>query len=346
MADWLSIHVFYQGNQDRLLTEAVVPALDQLTRCGSAARWFFLRYWEGGPHLRVRMRVRPGRADAATGQLFELVTGYLRANPSRLWLDAAGYQQLASMLASWERRSDYEISMRPNDSVAVVPYQPERDVYGDGESLASAERHFVESSQIALEVIAAAVTRPRRCGLVLSAGLLTLAVLEPDLPRLAASFVAVGPLPSALANGPPWWRPRSGSYAQFEAAFLRQRQRLRAQARAAWDLAAADGSPAEEEADTDTRALGAWASSIGRLTDDLARSACHLPSEAFSSYSPLLRSLPASRHASGAITLRCTHLLANRLGVGPADEAYVRFLIARTLADLGAQAAGCPQEGR
>src|SRR5690242_1693805 len=55
MADsWVSAHIFHQAAVDRLLLA--------LARDLSGSPLFFLRYWEGGDHVRVR--VRPGAADA------------------------------------------------------------------------------------------------------------------------------------------------------------------------------------------------------------------------------------------------------------------------------------------
>src|SRR5689334_16190255 len=55
-ASWMSAHLYYQGPLDLLLRELVVPLVRDLGGRGLLAQHFFLRYWQGGPHLRLRLR--------------------------------------------------------------------------------------------------------------------------------------------------------------------------------------------------------------------------------------------------------------------------------------------------
>ena len=57
--DWISAHVFYSDGLDRLLTEAVRPLVGELIAARLVRAYFYLRYWDGGPHL--RLRVLPAR---------------------------------------------------------------------------------------------------------------------------------------------------------------------------------------------------------------------------------------------------------------------------------------------
>jgi thiopeptide-type bacteriocin biosynthesis protein len=52
---WISLHVFYTGPLDRVITEAVGSLVGTFTSKGSIDGYFFLRYWESGPHLRLRL---------------------------------------------------------------------------------------------------------------------------------------------------------------------------------------------------------------------------------------------------------------------------------------------------
>ena len=56
---WLSLHFFHHGDLDRLLVECVGPLVLALKREGAIAESFFLRYWNGGPHIRLRLAVSP-----------------------------------------------------------------------------------------------------------------------------------------------------------------------------------------------------------------------------------------------------------------------------------------------
>ena len=51
------LHVGAMGADlmDSVLLDGVVPVLAELP----VSKWFFVRYWQGGPHLRLRMRDLP-----------------------------------------------------------------------------------------------------------------------------------------------------------------------------------------------------------------------------------------------------------------------------------------------
>src|SRR5882757_1457310 len=71
---WHALHDY----NDRFLLEAVAPAARAAVANGAASGWFFIRYWEGGPHLRLRLAdAPPETVDSVAGQL----TGWLLAHP-------------------------------------------------------------------------------------------------------------------------------------------------------------------------------------------------------------------------------------------------------------------------
>lgn len=55
--DWWAFHVFLfdPAQGEACLLEDIMPALRDLLAQGRVSSWFFIRYWEGGPHLRVRL---------------------------------------------------------------------------------------------------------------------------------------------------------------------------------------------------------------------------------------------------------------------------------------------------
>lgn len=148
---WVSAHLFYQGDLDDLLIRLVRPLVDDLAADGLTDAYFYLRYWEGGPHLRLRLRA----ADVgALPRLRDLVatrcTRYLRTRPSPDVLDPGEYTVMAAELARRERRTSYETTLRTNNTIAFVAYRPETWRYGTGRSLRAVERHFAASSRAAL----------------------------------------------------------------------------------------------------------------------------------------------------------------------------------------------------
>lgn len=264
---WASIHAFYHGDLDVLLLDGVRPLVDDLRGAGLVDGFFFLRYWDGGPHLRIRLSVPDGH-DVESVALLRL-RAYLRNWPSTDLPDTARYPEAAARRAADEGITGYLRAPMPNNSALAIPYRPEHDRYGDGEALATVERHFVESSRIALGLIAAGLTRDQ---------------------RITAAFVA-----TALTwHGRPRTAPPHDD--EHEARYARMRDRLR-------HLAGQAARVADGTSDLSAHgAFAAWWQTIGTLPD---RRVADL----------------------------CTHLFCNRLGIGPAEERYVRYLTARTLSD-------------
>lgn len=160
---WASVHAFHHGDLDRLLVDGVRPLLAELGGEGLVERSFFLRYWDGGPH--VRLRLRPASTvdvDEIERRALAALRRYLAEHPAPDSDAITEYDRYAPTLAAREGVTEFLRRPLPNNSVHVIPYRPETDRYGDGESLAAAERHFAESSRIALGLIAAGANRGQR----------------------------------------------------------------------------------------------------------------------------------------------------------------------------------------
>ena len=52
---WVSLHLFYHDNPMPLLVECVQPMIKELYARHLLQRFFFIRYWQGGPHIRLRL---------------------------------------------------------------------------------------------------------------------------------------------------------------------------------------------------------------------------------------------------------------------------------------------------
>lgn len=56
MEKWISLHIFHHdmSNYDELIVTLYKEMMELESR-NEVNKWFFIRYWEGGPHLRLRM---------------------------------------------------------------------------------------------------------------------------------------------------------------------------------------------------------------------------------------------------------------------------------------------------
>ncbi|MGN7989828.1 thiopeptide-type bacteriocin biosynthesis protein [Pedobacter sp. 22226] len=107
---WLSVYIFCNGEADQLLKQAIHPFIRQWT-----APWFFIRYWEGGDHIRLRLK--------------------------------AALSQHGLIVKSLSLKNEMI------KSVQIAEYEPEIDRYGNIQSMAWAERYFECSSNYVLNWI-------------------------------------------------------------------------------------------------------------------------------------------------------------------------------------------------
>jgi thiopeptide-type bacteriocin biosynthesis protein len=139
---WAGLHVhlvWAPPEVDAFLLDVVRPLLDGLRAAGAVADWFFIRYAEGGPHLRIRVR---GAAPAAVAAIAARLRDAVAAGPPP---DVAGC----------------------HGEVRDVPYVPETERYGGERATALAEDVFCRSTELALDLLARAPDRARRIPVVL-----------------------------------------------------------------------------------------------------------------------------------------------------------------------------------
>ncbi|GIH05365.1 hypothetical protein Rhe02_34320 [Rhizocola hellebori] len=326
-SSWASVYVHGTGDLGHLITGVIAPAMRKLTAEETVSRWFFLRYWEGGPHVRVRAATMPGGEAAVMTALREALADWPMTPAT---LSAEEYRRVAVYLARAESRDDFEQELLPPGTVRAVPYLPEHDVYGEGETLEAAERHFVESSALALEVLESAPTAGILRGLALSVNLMTLADHEPDLGKLSAAFAEAGNQGFQDTVGPA--RVSPDVMAQMNESYLRAREQVQAEIARAWRIAGV-----VEKADP----LARWIVSIRALREALEAAGDKFDiSPAGSPHAWYLSRLDPARRSVASVLLRCTHLFDNRIGVTTPDEIHIGYLVARALAEHGSAGNG------
>src|SRR5215471_11929241 len=179
--EWVSAYLYYHGDLDDILVEVISPLAERLDRAGLARQWFFLRYWEGGNH--IRFRVLPSD-EADRAELCRLIAEhaerFFRCRPSADRMTQDDYAPLARALAMGEQLQSYSRQLRPNNSIEFVSYHPEYDRYGDLESVRAVERHYAESSHIALGLLARGMSASQRATACYSALLAAWLSGEPD----------------------------------------------------------------------------------------------------------------------------------------------------------------------
>lgn len=291
---WISAHAFYHGDMDRLLLDVAAPVIDELAGAGLASQHFFLRYWAGGPHLRLRVLPVGGSADEVRRVVAERFGKYFAAHPSAERMTPAGYAETARWLSAAEQ-APYPETMYPNNSLVFFPYEREHGKYGRGATIEAVERHFAESSRIVLDFLAEGPTADHRS--TAAAAMMLLAWFAAvDDPVLVAEWTGDFPLLRDQPEPEPATEEQSARFVELAA-------RMDVLARK-WPGAHGDGM------------LVRWARSAGTLVTHLQKAGA------------------APSRAVFRVLNSCAHLVCNRLGITLGEEDVLRRRAALAVGQL------------
>lgn len=138
--NWLSAHLFYNEPWETFLREAVTPYIETVLKTGIAQSYFFVRYWEQGPHIRLRFKGDPKALnEVLQPNLIEHFNTYFETNPS-IRTDPE-YPENFPLKHKW----------LSNNSIHFKSYFPEFDRYGGSSGMVLAEEQFQLSSATVLD---------------------------------------------------------------------------------------------------------------------------------------------------------------------------------------------------
>lgn len=138
---WLAAYLYYAEPWETILVDALKPFAENILQQGLADQYFFIRYWERGPHIRLRFKgdftileneVKP--------QLIQHFENYFASNPSK------------RQEPKWLDDTPEDSKWYPNNSIQFIEYEPETERYGGEYGLKIAEQQFQASSKAILEV--------------------------------------------------------------------------------------------------------------------------------------------------------------------------------------------------
>lgn len=129
---WISFHLFYT-DLTFLLKNGVSPFINELNQKKCINQYFFIRYWEKGPHIRLRLLVDDDKTAEVTHLLNSYFSNFFMINPSV--------------------RKNNSNDLLPNNSVQIIEYVPEVERYGGEFAIKIAEKHFQNSSEVVLKLI-------------------------------------------------------------------------------------------------------------------------------------------------------------------------------------------------
>ena len=153
---WKSVHIFYYDNHDKLLYCNILPIIQKY----QIEQFFFIRYWEQGPHIRLRVKTDD---DVLFDKIIQDIEKYISLNKSEATISKKYYSDMSNIYAEKERMDSQNWRILiPNNTVCRMEYVPETEKYHGEKGVEIAEREFCFSSFLALNVISKAKSKSEK----------------------------------------------------------------------------------------------------------------------------------------------------------------------------------------
>ncbi len=141
MKTWISAYLFYAGNWEGFLKDSIKPFVDFAMQQKLIDQYFFIRYVKNGPHVRLRLKGDTELLNSKVKPALEhCIKAYFKKNPSKRE-DPEWVKQLP------ESDRWYE-----NNSILYFEYKPETILLGGPFAMKIAEKQFHASSQVVLKL--------------------------------------------------------------------------------------------------------------------------------------------------------------------------------------------------
>ncbi|MCP2329552.1 hypothetical protein HDA40_008059 [Hamadaea flava] len=334
---WLGIHIFYGANARPMVVDCIRPLVDELTAQGLLDRYFFLNYWMEGPHVRLRLKPSSAAAEPAVRAAADAaVQRFLTARPALYEMDGGFRGELHDMLFKLEYPqggpetllgADGRPAMQPNNSFAYRPYEPEYGKYGGASGVELAEWHFQYSSDVVIDMVATMNLhlRPVTLGSAAQLMVVTAATFLPGREDLVAFFDSYHDF---------WHQAFGGTGFVDDIDYERMYDRMSAELGRRFEptLAALECGQLHRLPEF----LRGWAVHVAQLRDRVAELAVagELTFAFPEGAAPVTVTDP---HAAKVRLLSpYVHMTNNRLYVTLRDEAYLAYLVGRSLRETAA----------
>jgi thiopeptide-type bacteriocin biosynthesis protein len=338
---WLAAHLFfnlhtgiYTGECDEVVLELAEPFVRRCQREGWIDGWFFIRYSEYGPHVRLRLH---GRAEVLDEVVWPALREHVRARHPDVAFERPDVPAMPVYpppppASPPESPPEQEEAPFAVTHAALIDYEPETERYGGPEGVRLAERMFEVSSEACCSLLQK-TSRTERSS------------------RLGKGLLTMVELFHVFSNGD---RAAAARWAnQYNIGYLRGVARDE-EARGAW-LGAFD-SGYGSQADT----LGEYVEEVWSRMDEgeSLSDALDLYRDGLLEVRGHFRELfdagkligpmgtyTAWETAVGGICSSYLHMTNNRLGITIQEESYLAYLIMRTLQSPAESAAAAGGEG-
>lgn len=325
---WLATYLYCAEPWEKFLVEAVEPFVHKVIDNNWAEQFFFIRYWEKGPHIRLRFK---GGQDVleteVKPELEENVFHYYKTYPSE------------RQEPEWSNLPE-EQKWFPNHSIQYSDYEPEVERYGGPVGILIAERQFELSSRVILDIIREGDnwSYDRALGSAIQLHLAFVHALGMNLKesiafysRLFENWLGWGLGIYDFEKMQPakdFKERRKSILKSFEEQFSLQKSQLIPFHRTLWEAL-------DQDIAFDQEWLNHWIRGMSKLGDDLEeeQGAERLTYPAGAQVKTKIN-VPPVRQLLWSILFSYVHMTNNRLGIRNRDEAYLGYLIKKSLSAL------------
>lgn len=325
---WLAAYLYYVEPWEKLLVHAVAPFVSQIMEEGLADQYFFIRYWEKGPHVRLRFKGNPEVLEKEVKpRLIKHFESYFAENPSE------------RTDPEWLQNAPPEDQWYPNNSVQFMEYEPEVNRYGGPVAITIAEQQFQASSKSILEIISDGVDGwdyDRALGSAIQLHLGFAYGLGMDLKEMQEFFDVVFKnwLPRAYYFFEPdipqeeLDRRREETLKAFEENFNTQKEGLLPFFKTVWEAM-------NDEQEFEQEWINTWVKDMQEVRDQITRiqidhaliPPAHRPS-------PNIKATSQAQQDRWLIYDSYVHMINNRLGIKNRDEGYLGYLITESIKEM------------
>lgn len=322
---WLSFHIHYNSDPFWLITETIEPLIARLLEEKLLANYFFIRYWEKGPHIRLRlMPTRAADAPALLQAVRTPVEQFMARRPSIFKFPKyMGPRYRDLYIEEYSEEALYAkygetglIPFEKNNSIQLADYEPEYARYGGPLGTDIAQAYFEDSSTIAFQLLSGQNGHDFRIVLGQAFRFFVYVCLIFLEASERAGFAAAYQRQWAQFGG----KRSPSTRSEFDYKYARQRDFLDQALQGCEDVIAGRTEPTPIDA--------AWVAALRRLQGSLAAAEASgdivVPEERGGLPAYIRYLLPSY-----------IHMHDNRLGLAISDEVYLAFLVSQALENHG-----------
>ncbi|MCP5105109.1 MAG: hypothetical protein GY950_17100 [bacterium] len=323
---WLAAYLYYAEPWENFLIDSVQPFVNRVFDKKLAEQFFFIRYWEQGPHIRIRFKGDPRVMEE---QVKPILDSHFREYFSR----HPGKREDPEGMEKWKP----EHRWYPNNTVQYIEYEPEVERYGGPTGILIGERQFQVSSRAVFAVVEECDEwdYDRALGAAIQLHLGFAFAMGMDLLETSEFYTRISKMWFARAYGYTEDTPKEEIQKRqeitlnaFKENFERQKSILVPYHQTLWG-AFTEGMEFEQEW------LNQWTTGMKIIREELETAQRQEKLLIPQWFKPEPgQETPGNRQLLWPILESYVHMTNNRLGILNRDEAYLGYLIKESLKDV------------